>query len=60
MGASLGGGRRWPWSWEGVYLKALSSLSVSPFFFHSPFPSPWLEGASASPDALGLGETLFT
>lgn len=56
VGASLGGGRRWPWSWEGVYLKALSSLSVSPFFFHFfPFPSAWLEGASAFPNALGVG-----
>lgn len=56
VGASLDGGRRWPWSWECVYLKALSSFSVSPFFFHSfPFPFPWLEGASASPNALGVG-----
>lgn len=24
VGAGLGQGRRWPWSWESVYLKALS------------------------------------
>ena len=56
VGAGLGRGCRWLWSWESVYLKALSSLSVSPFFFHSfPYPPPWLEGASASPKALGVG-----
>uniref|UniRef100_A0A480PC70 E3 ubiquitin-protein ligase TRIM8 n=1 Tax=Sus scrofa TaxID=9823 RepID=A0A480PC70_PIG len=60
VGAGLGRGRRWPRSWESVYLKALSSLalslSVSPFSFHSfPFPPLRLEGASASPKALGGG-----
>lgn len=56
MGAGLGWGRRWPWSWESVYLEALSSLSVSPLFFHAFSFSPlWLEGASAFPKALGGG-----
>lgn len=36
VGAGLGRGRRWPRSWESVYLKALSSLSLSV----SPFPLP--------------------
>lgn len=63
MGAGLPWGRRWPLSWESVYLKALSSLSVSPFFFPpSAFSSSplWREGASAFPKALRGGATLLT
>ena len=59
VGAGLGRGRRWPRSWESVYLKALSSLSLSLCltFFPSllPLPTPWLEGASASFIALRGG-----
>ena len=55
MGAGLGWGRRWPWSWESAYLKALSSLSVSPFSFHFFFPPLRLGGATGSLQPWGVG-----
>lgn len=62
MGAGLGWGRRWPWSWESVYLKALSSLFLCLSFFlpllplptpvagrSLSFPKPWQEGPTLLP-----------
>lgn len=40
VGAGLGRGCRWLWSWESVYLKALSSLSLCLSFFLPLLPLP--------------------
>lgn len=48
VGAGLGRGRRWPRSWESVYLKALSSLSLSHLFPFPPSPSHPMAGRSLS------------
>lgn len=57
MGAGLGRGRRWPWSWESAYLKALSSLCLS--FFLPLLPTSVARRAPTFPTAWGSGRTLL-